>query len=157
MYRGVPPPWGTSWPPLGVPSTTYDGDCFWCEDSWWVGSQNCAWAADITRARPTSRAVVCVAVNFFSFFENFSKCFWLFKGEKIIFFKKFSNNGLVSKKNRKIFYHFLGGGVKTQSDKNHFFEPFPKWINQWHELRQCPHCVWLRAADSDGLPIERKL
>ena len=87
-------------------------------------------AADNARVRPTTLVcgqqclwvVTSMYGSFFlSFFENFSKCFWLFKGEKNIFFKKFSNNGLVSKKNRKNFHHFLGGGVRTQSEKNHFF------------------------------------
>ena len=71
------------------------------------------------RATDIARGCMCSS-QFFSFFENFSKCFWLFKGEKIIFFKKFSNNGLVSKKIEKIFITYWGG-VKTQSDKYHFF------------------------------------
>ena len=80
------------------------------------------------KVRPTRRKV-WYAVRFTSFlanFEKFSKCFQLFQGQKYIFFKKCSKNGLVSKKNRKYFYHFLGGGVRPQSDKNHFFfEAFP--------------------------------
>ena len=37
-------------------------------------------------------------------------CILCFLGAKKNFFKKCSKNGLVSKKNRKYFYHFLGGG-----------------------------------------------
>ena len=43
------------------------------------------------------------------------------KGKKIFFlFKKFSNNGLVSKKS------LSGGGVRTQRNKNPFFNPLPR-------------------------------
>ena len=60
----------------------------------------CAWVADITRARPTLRAVVCVAVNFFPFLKIFLSVFDFSKGKKH-FFQKISNNGLVSKKIEK--------------------------------------------------------
>ena len=36
--------------------------------------------------------------SFFPFFENFSKCFVLFQGEKYTFFPKFSKIGLVAEK-----------------------------------------------------------
>ena len=36
--------------------------------------------------------------QFFPFFENFSKCFGLFQGEKYTFFQKFSKIGLVAEK-----------------------------------------------------------
>ena len=68
------------------------------------------------------------AVRFTSFlanFEKFSKCFQLFQGQKYIFFKKCSKNGLVSKKIENIFITFKGGGVRPQSDKNHFFLSLP--------------------------------
>ena len=64
------------------------------------------WAAKIARGRPTSRAVVCVAVNFFPFLKIFLSVFDFSKGKKIIFFKKFSNNGLVSKKIEIFFITF---------------------------------------------------
>ena len=56
------------------------------------------WAAKIVPVRPTLRMVVCVAVNFFPFLKIFRSVFDFSKGKKIFFFKKFSNNGLVSKK-----------------------------------------------------------
>ena len=109
MYRGVPPLGYL----LAPPWSSINNLWWWLFLMWGfmvggqpklrVGGRHHARAADI------ARSCMCSS-QFFSFFENFSKCFWLFKGEKIIFFKKFSNNGLVSKKNGKNFYHFLGGG-----------------------------------------------
>jgi len=52
-----------------------------------VGGRHHARAADITRARPTSRAVVCVAVNFFPFLKIFLSVFDFSKGKKTFFSK----------------------------------------------------------------------
>ena len=45
------------------------------------------WAAKIARGRPTSRAVVCVAVNFFPFLKIFLSVFDFSKGKKSFFSK----------------------------------------------------------------------
>ena len=45
------------------------------------------WAAKIARGQPTSRAVVCVAVNFFPFLKIFLSVFDFSKGKKSFFSK----------------------------------------------------------------------
>ena len=55
-----------------------------------------------------------VAAYFFPFLKIFLSVFDFSKGKNHFFSKKFSNNGL--------------GGVKTKSDKNHFF--FNPFLNQ---------------------------
>ena len=50
--------------------------------------------------------------------EELLKCFGIFKGKKYTFFQKCSKIGLVAK---KLISLFLGEGVRTQGDKNHFF------------------------------------
>ena len=55
------------------------------------------------------------------------KVFWAFQREKYNFFQKCSKNGLVAK---KMVIPFFGGGVRTQSDKYHFF------LTQ-HLLKEC--------------------
>ena len=53
-----------------------------------------------------------IYTNFLTFFY----VFWTFQKEKYTFFQKCSKIGLVAK---KLIITF--GGVRTQSDKNHFF------------------------------------
>ena len=65
----------------------------------------------------------------------FSERFAIFdyQREKYIFSKVLKNWSSC----QKTIYHFSRGvGVRTQSDKNHFFEPFPKWILN-HYLITC--------------------
>ena len=95
-------------------------------------------AADITRVRPTFCAVrptICAVGrhfarcgrhlpgqdSFFPFFENFSKCFGLFQGEKYTFFQKFSKIGLVAE---KLMITFRGGGSDPKVIKITFFYYF---------------------------------
>ena len=82
---GGNPPWDNSCTP-GVPSTTY---IWWwlfnihVRISWWVGSQHCLWAADITYGW----SKYCVAI-IFSFFDKFLISFFLtFQRGKTLFQK----------------------------------------------------------------------
>ena len=94
MYRGVPPPLGYL---LAPPWSSITNLWWWLFMMW---GYHGGWAANIARARPTLRVGGW----------HFSKCFLLFKGEKNIFFKKFSNN-------------CLGGGSRPKVIKITFFNP----------------------------------
>ena len=54
-------------------------------------------------------ATFTALTSFLAKFENFSKCFQLFKGQKNIFFQKVLKKWSTIQKNRKHFYHFLQG------------------------------------------------
>ena len=92
MYRGVPPLGYL----LAPPWSSINNLWWWLFLMWGfmvggqpklrVGGRHHARAADI------ARSCMCSS-QFFSFFENFSKCFWLFKGEKTFFSKRSSKKG----------------------------------------------------------------
>ena len=72
----------------------------------------------------------CVVWLIWHGLANMAWCNWLFiliarvfsfsRGKKT-FFQKVLKKWSSIQKNRKYFYHFLGGGVRPQSDDNHFF------------------------------------
>ena len=49
---------------------------------------------------------------------NFSKCFWIFKGKNTLFSKSAKKWSSCQKNG---YHFFFWGGVRAQSDKNHFF------------------------------------
>ena len=55
--------------------------------------------------------------QFLAIFEDFSKCFHLFYGQKNILFQKVLKKWFSIQKNRKYFYHFLGGQGRGQTPK----------------------------------------
>ena len=84
-----------------------------------VGGRHHARAADI------ARGCMCSS-HFFPFLKIFLSVFDFSKG-KNIFFKKFSNNGLVSKKiEKKLSLSRVGWGSRPKVIKITFFLPFPK-------------------------------
>ena len=84
-----------------------------------------AWQPRCHAVRPTSCVVRSIQPPLKLLLHSQQKCFQLFQGQKHFFQKVLKYWSSIQRK-QKIFLSLSRGGVRPQSDKNHFFfEAFP--------------------------------